>query len=475
MSRLTSFILITLFVCHADAQASSLDFVVYYVSVGVSWYEMPQLKISGANTSARLVSEALNELNAAYGIVLKSRQKNYVSRADIYKGISDVLARIKKDVPETPLFVFYFVGHGVSEGIGWNHFSLPGTFKDRSDEVANDIEWLHSQAIHAGTLVGHLNGAAVPYLLLFDNCYEGDEEKFNSPVLSETATKNLVGISNILRFINEFHGKNPVLFAAARGEKVKTVPPPFETNPIYNIGPLARRLLISLEPYARGERFTLQQLVASLKDGGLDEHTRPAITKAEIEHLDPTKLVVTEAREISITRLGTNASQTMIDATVALDNQNSPTVVDLEAIGNYRLEGPSGEYISGGRVVGASSVPICVQQFGPGDIYVELEDGDWSFGFATGDGAPFTAMRYPASMRYAFRDEGVPGLEVSGESRGCNEVSGAFQVKAVSYGTNGWLSRFDVSFEQYCDNDRLAAEGALSLRVRGRSDKLSVQ
>ena len=471
MNRLTSFILITLLACRADTQASSPDYVVYYVSVGVSWYEMAKLKINGANTSARLVSEALNELNAAYGIVLKSRQNNYVSRADIYKAINDVLARIKKDVAASPLFVFYFVGHGLSEGIGWNHFSLPGTFKASNDEVANDIEWLKSQAIHAGTLVGHLNDSAVPYLLLFDNCYQGDEEKFDSPVLSETTTKNLVDISNILRLMNEFHGKNPVLFGVTPGENVKTVPPPFESNPIYNIGPLARRLLISLEPYVPGDMFTLQQLVASLKDRGLDEHTRPAITKAEIEHLDPTKLVVTEAREISSTRLGTNSSQTVIDATVELSNlsnRNSPTVVDLEAIGNYRLEGPSGEYISDGRAVGASSVPICVRQLGPGDIFVELESGDWSFGFATGDGTPFKAIRYPASMRYTFRDEGVPGLEVSGESRGCNEVSGAFQVKAVSYAANGWLSRFDVTFVQYCDNDLLAAEGALSLCVRGR-------
>jgi hypothetical protein len=38
------------------------------------------------------------------------------------------------------LFLFYFAGHGISEGVGWNLFMVPGTFLYSGDLADRDIE-----------------------------------------------------------------------------------------------------------------------------------------------------------------------------------------------------------------------------------------------------------------------------------------------------------------------------------------------
>lgn len=67
------------------------------------------------------------------------------------------------------------------------------------------------------------------------------------------------------------------------------------------------------------------------------------------------------------------------------------------------------------------------------------------------------AVRYP----YPYTVSGVPGLSVSGDGRGCNTLTGSFEVKEVVYGSSGTVQSFRATFEQHCEGLAPAARGEI--------------
>jgi hypothetical protein len=61
----------------------------------------------------------------------------------------------------------------------------------------------------------------------------------------------------------------------------------------------------------------------------------------------------------------------------------------------------------------------------------------WHVDFAAPDEAELTAGSYPGATRWPFQAAGVPGLSVSGEGRGCNQLVGSFEVRDVVYAEDG--------------------------------------
>ena len=113
------------------AAAEALD--VFYVSVGNSHYRHSSMgdvrsfePISGGNKSARKVAEYLDRIGASGGVLFRSEPDRFVTRQQVIEALQEVIAKAK--TYPNPLIFYYFIGHGVSEGIGWNHFSVPGDF-----------------------------------------------------------------------------------------------------------------------------------------------------------------------------------------------------------------------------------------------------------------------------------------------------------------------------------------------------------
>jgi hypothetical protein len=95
-------------------------------------------------------------------------------------------------------------------------------------------------------------------------------------------------------------------------------------------------------------------------------------------------------------------------------------------------------------------------------VDVEAANGDrWRLSFAAPTGQPLVAGDYPGAAR--SQATGVPGLDVSGFSRGCNTVVGSFTVTDAVYGLNGYVQTFAVSFEQHCDGDAAALRGQVRI------------
>lgn len=57
----------------------------------------------------------------------------------------------------------------------------------------------------------------------------------------------------------------------------------------------------------------------------------------------------------------------------------------------------------------------------------------WTLSFAAPDFAPLQVGAYPNATRYPLQAAGVPGLDYSFGSSGCNQVFGSFNVTAITY------------------------------------------
>jgi hypothetical protein len=85
--------------------------------------------------------------------------------------------------------------------------------------------------------------------------------------------------------------------------------------------------------------------------------------------------------------------------------------------------------------------------------------GGWVGEFAAPPGQVLEAGRtYDGARRWPFNDD-APGLSITGEFRGCDEISGTFTVNRVEFAGPGALRTFEVTFEQHCEHQSPALRG----------------
>jgi hypothetical protein len=91
----------------------------------------------------------------------------------------------------------------------------------------------------------------------------------------------------------------------------------------------------------------------------------------------------------------------------------------------------------------------------------------WQLDFAAPNSQPLTISTYSGATRYPFQDPSVPGLSVYGDGRGCNELTGSFEVKQVIYGTDDTIISFWATFEQHCEGMTPALSGDIRFNLGG--------
>jgi hypothetical protein len=79
-------------------------------------------------------------------------------------------------------------------------------------------------------------------------------------------------------------------------------------------------------------------------------------------------------------------------------------------------------------------------------------------------GAPLAPQVYTDAMRWPFQTTGHPGLDVSGDGRGCNMVTGRFQIEDLST-TDSGLTSFTASFEHHCEGGTSALRGCVHFEM----------
>jgi hypothetical protein len=85
----------------------------------------------------------------------------------------------------------------------------------------------------------------------------------------------------------------------------------------------------------------------------------------------------------------------------------------------------------------------------------------WMLDFSTSQlNQPIAAQVYVNAERAPFAASGHPGLEITGDGRGCNTIAGSFQIQTLQ--VNGsTLQSFTATFEQHCEAGTAALRGCV--------------
>lgn len=134
-----------------------------------------------------------------------------------------------------------------------------------------------------------------------------------------------------------------------------------------------------------------------------------------------------------------------------------PTVVMYSDPGDYVGQGTARAYegrdevrVTGGR----RELTISVDGAG-GNFDIELTPPA---------GRSLRKGSYRGAQRSSFRSRGRPGIDISGNGRGCNEVEGSFLVRRLET-SSGRVRRAVIGFEQHCEGDVAALWGEIRIGV----------
>jgi hypothetical protein len=440
-------------------------FRLYFIAVGSTIYLKPPSsdlhgfrELDGMNTSARLVADRLQRSGAIFGVLLTSNvdRRLAVGLPDIKAAIERIRSELQKVPVKDVLLVFYFAGHGISEGIAWNHFSVPGNLVFRGAIGDLSIDELALKTLRAASLVDDLEQLGVRYVVLLDNCYEGTETSFESPFLTGQAIKNLSDTSTTLKFINEFHQGNPVLFSTKPGTAVKPVKDP--TDPHSVVGRLARRLVLTIDDAARSHGVvSLADFVHSMTSSTLDPVTSPAITNAEQDSIWSRPMILFGGSQGAVEERRGTAETLEVCGKAGKSTEESLNAsgASKPMYGKIQILGSAGEYVTEGRNLQFSSpsAQFSVNDQNVGQVLIEVTAGldSWEIELATADKHAFSPGRYDKAEKNGFADPGHPGMLITGAGRGCNDVAGSFVVKEVAYDSAGYLKKLSLDAVQYCD------------------------
>ncbi len=149
----------------------------------------------------------------------------------------------------------------------------------------------------------------------------------------------------------------------------------------------------------------------------------------------------------------------MVSVLAVLGFVLSTTVALADGTTSLEMSGPAGEYITQGQVYdiqptdGGAFAADKNYRNGVHVWFTDTKDinGWWNLYFAAPNNALLTPGLYPYAQRFSFGDRTAPGLDVSGEGRGCNTICGSFRVYEITYGPGDTIESFWADFTQNCE------------------------
>jgi hypothetical protein len=90
------------------------------------------------------------------------------------------------------------------------------------------------------------------------------------------------------------------------------------------------------------------------------------------------------------------------------------------------------------------------------------DGAQWQLWFTSQElGLPLDAQVYTGAERDPFESAGSPGLSIFGDGRGCNTLSGSFQIEEINESDAGTVQGFTATFVQYCEEGTAALRGCV--------------
>ncbi len=136
--------------------------------------------------------------------------------------------------------------------------------------------------------------------------------------------------------------------------------------------------------------------------------------------------------------------------------------------GSFTASGDPGDWVTGGGSysykTGAGDVMNVSGNGNHVAVSVDGKNGDyWTLDLAAIQGKPLVRGVYDGALRYPFQGAAAPGLDFSGNHRGCNELSGTFTIQDIAFGPNGYVHKLHATFVQHCEHGAPAARGEVHI------------
>ncbi|MCU7821301.1 hypothetical protein [Kitasatospora sp. DSM 101779] len=149
--------------------------------------------------------------------------------------------------------------------------------------------------------------------------------------------------------------------------------------------------------------------------------------------------------------------------------------------GSLSFGGDQGDWISGGESHDfATDAQDRLDVYASSDhraigLSVNGAHGNWwSLDLKAPEGKALGVGQYTGATRAPFSGSAEPGLELSGDGRGCNTLTGSFTITDVAFGPNGYVQTLDATFEQHCEGSTAAARGEVRIHNAAPPAELSL-
>jgi len=151
----------------------------------------------------------------------------------------------------------------------------------------------------------------------------------------------------------------------------------------------------------------------------------------------------------------------------ALVLATAPVAGAIAQVTSLSMTSDSGDYIGLGQTyfLTPADGTFSGQSLSNAQVSFDFHDATftqwWHLDFAAPSGQTLAPGAFFNAARYPFQLASQPGLNVDGDGRGCNMLSGSFQVLQSSFDANGNVLSFDATFVQYCEMGTAALRGEI--------------
>ena len=131
-------------------------------------------------------------------------------------------------------------------------------------------------------------------------------------------------------------------------------------------------------------------------------------------------------------------------------------VLDTGIGGNaaFILDSEPGDWVGAGLQSNFNQFNSTISGGGtPGRVGMAVTSGSrWFYATISAPAGQSLAVGdYHDAQRAAFAEAGHPGIDVDGDGRGCNTISGQFTVREIVFDAGGRLAKFAADVEQHCE------------------------
>ena len=169
---------------------------------------------------------------------------------------------------------------------------------------------------------------------------------------------------------------------------------------------------------------------------------------------------------VSLTVNAVNDAPVAVNDAYTLNEDQTLTVAPTPGVTSLTMVSQPGDYIGQGQTYSftpQTGTFMVNRNFDNGvSIFYSGSGQSWNLDFAAPFDAALTPGTYANATRWPFQATGVAGLNVSGDGRGSNTLTGSFTVTQALFAADGTVLRFAASFVQHSEGTTPALTGTIN-------------